>query len=117
MNVSLACPHRNARDRADSEALLPQERYETTGNAALGRGKPRVAARHAEPLHRELADRTNGVFLPLSELHRLPDLITERTSRVSSFRETDIWSTPLFFLLLMLLLSSEWIVRKVSELK
>jgi hypothetical protein len=47
----------------------------------------------------------------------LPAAVTNRSARLTSLQEVDLWSSPLIFALLVLLITIEWIVRKVSELK
>ena len=70
-----------------------------------------------ERLLRDLAEQTGGAYFPLGQLGQLPSALTERTARLTSLREVDLWSSPLFFVLLILLITTEWIIRKVSELK
>ena len=70
-----------------------------------------------ERLLRDLAEQTGGAYFPLGQLGQLPPALTERTARLTSLREVDLWSSPLFFALLILLITTEWIIRKVSELK
>ena len=68
-------------------------------------------------LLRDLATQTGGVFLTLDTLDQLPAAITERSARLTSLAEVELWSSPLVFALLVLLITIEWIVRKYSELK
>ena len=68
-------------------------------------------------LLRELAHQTGGAFITIDELDQLPAAITRRTARLISLKEVDLWSSPLIFALLILLITIEWIVRKFSELK
>ena len=70
-----------------------------------------------EPLLRDLAHETGGAYIHLRDFERVPSFLTERSARVASIREVDLWSSPLFFALIMLVLSAEWIGRKLSELK
>ncbi len=50
-------------------------------------------------------------------LHELPALVVKRSATVTRTEEIDLWSSPLVFGLLILLITIEWIVRKYSELK
>ncbi|MEO1824910.1 MAG: hypothetical protein ABGZ31_04330 [Roseibacillus sp.] len=70
-----------------------------------------------EGLLRDLSRDTGGAYLPLARLKELPAAITDRSARLTSLREIELWSSPLFFGLIILILAAEWIVRKISELK
>jgi uncharacterized membrane protein len=70
-----------------------------------------------EPLLKEMAQLSDGVFLRDADLPRLPELIGRKTDKVSSTQEVELWSSPLFFILLVLVVSTEWILRKVYQLK
>ncbi len=48
---------------------------------------------------------------------QLPAALTERSARLTSLKEVELWCSPLFFGLIVLVLTAEWIVRKFSELK
>lgn len=70
-----------------------------------------------EPLLRDLASTTGGAFFREEDLHKLPDTIRARTERVRSPMEVEVWSSPLFFLLLLVVLTAEWVLRKRWYLK
>lgn len=70
-----------------------------------------------EALLRQMADVTGGQFYREETLHELPDQVKLKTERVRSSLDVEIWSSPLFFLLLMLLPAIEWVMRKMSQLK
>ena len=70
-----------------------------------------------EPLLRELAEASGGRFVREEDLHRLPELIKARTDRVQSFVEVEVWSSPLYFLLLLGVVTAEWLLRKRCYLK
>jgi hypothetical protein len=70
-----------------------------------------------EPLLKEMATATRGQFLSQADLAKLPEIIGNKSERVSSTVETELWSSPFFFLLMLLVLSAEWILRKLSQLK
>jgi hypothetical protein len=70
-----------------------------------------------EGMLRELAQTTAGAFFREEDLHRLPDTIAARTERVKSPLEVELWSSPLYFLLMLVILSGEWVLRKMSQLK
>lgn len=70
-----------------------------------------------EPLLRELAALSGGEFFREENLHELPDRITLKTEKVRSPLEVELWSSPLYFLLLLLVVTTEWVLRKLSHLK
>jgi hypothetical protein len=70
-----------------------------------------------ESMLRELAATTGGAFLREEDLHKLPDMIRLKTERVQSPLEVELWSSPLYFLLLLGVVTAEWILRKFSYLK
>ena len=70
-----------------------------------------------ESLLGELGDLSGGAFFREEHLHRLPDTIRSRTERVRSPLEVELWSSPLYFLILLSLVTAEWLLRKWSHLK
>ena len=70
-----------------------------------------------EGLLRELAQTTGGAFLREEDLHKLPDLVAAKTERVKSPMEVELWCSPLYFLLLLGVVSAEWVLRKRAQLK
>ena len=70
-----------------------------------------------ESMLRELAATTGGAFVREEDLHKLPDMIRLKTERVQSPLEVELWSSPLYFLLLLGVVTAEWILRKFSYLK
>ncbi|MBM3847954.1 MAG: VWA domain-containing protein [Verrucomicrobia bacterium] len=70
-----------------------------------------------ESLLRQMAQASGGAFLREEDLHRLPDMLNARTEKVRSPLEVELWASPLVFILLMALVTAEWIVRKFSFLK
>jgi hypothetical protein len=70
-----------------------------------------------EPLLREIASITGGVFFREENLHKLPETISQRTEKVRSPLEVELWSSPFYFLLLLAVVTAEWVLRKISYLK
>jgi hypothetical protein len=70
-----------------------------------------------ESLLRDLAATTGGAFFREEGLHKLPDTISAKTERVQSPMEVELWASPLYFLLLLSVLTGEWVLRKLSYLK
>jgi len=57
-----------------------------------------------------------GVLVKLN-WNVLPDTIAAKTERVKSPLEVELWSSPLYFILMLLVLTGEWVLRKMSHLK
>ncbi|MEY2411005.1 MAG: hypothetical protein QOF48_3675 [Verrucomicrobiota bacterium] len=70
-----------------------------------------------EGLLRELAATTGGQFFREEDLHKLPELISAKTERVQSPMEVELWASPLYFILMLSVVTVEWVVRKLSHLK
>jgi hypothetical protein len=70
-----------------------------------------------EAMLRDIAALTGGAFFREEDLYKLPDMISARTERVKSPLEVELWSSPLYFALMLLVLSGEWVLRKMSQLK
>ncbi len=64
-----------------------------------------------------LAANTKGVFVPITEIQKLPDLITARgTTYAYEAKEDELWDSPLAILLIVAVITTEWIVRKRARL-
>ena len=70
-----------------------------------------------ESLLREMAAASGGEFFREEDLHKIPQTIQARTERVRSPLEVEVWASPLYFLLLLGVVTAEWVVRKLSYLK
>ena len=70
-----------------------------------------------ESLLRDLANTTGGAFFREENLHQLPGTISAKTERVQSPMEVELWASPLYFLMLLVVATAEWILRKLSHLK
>ncbi|HXG46715.1 MAG TPA: hypothetical protein VNO52_03755 [Methylomirabilota bacterium] len=70
-----------------------------------------------ETLLRDLATASGGAFFREEDLARLPDTISARTERVQSPLEVELWCSPLYFLLVVMVAGAEWTLRKLSHLK
>ena len=58
-----------------------------------------------------------GRFFREENLHELAESISVKKVTVDSRREVELWATPLYFILIMLVVTIEWVVRKFSHLK
>ncbi|MBI5388585.1 MAG: hypothetical protein HZA90_28310 [Verrucomicrobia bacterium] len=70
-----------------------------------------------ESLLSEIATNTGGAFFREESLWKLPDTITARAEKVRSPLEVELWCSPLYFLLLLGVVTAEWVLRKRSQLK
>jgi len=59
-----------------------------------------------------LASQTGGRYWRPEELSRLPDEISYSEAGVSARVTKELWNMPAFFLLILLLRSAEWFVRR-----
>ncbi len=67
-------------------------------------------------LLKTLAAETGGTTLPPDELGRLASLLPNRSVRTINPLTERIWDTPLFFALVLLVITCEWIGRKLIRL-
>ena len=70
-----------------------------------------------ESLLRQMAQTTAGAFFREEDLHTLPAKIGSKTERLESTREVELWSSPFYLLLLFSIVTLEWILRKIAQLK
>jgi hypothetical protein len=64
-----------------------------------------------------IANRTNGTFLKLTEINKLPEIVKPASDVIyTETKEDDIWDTPMVFLLFLLIISAEWVIRKIIGL-
>ena len=64
------------------------------------------------PALRKIADVTGGLYLPLLSLDQLPDVLRARSGEKVERREIFLWNSPVLFVAFVLLITSEWILRK-----
>jgi uncharacterized membrane protein len=69
------------------------------------------------PLLQELAAVSGGAFLREEDLYRLPELVGQQVETVRTTIEVEVWSSPLVFTLLVLVVGLEWWLRKRWQLK
>jgi len=68
-------------------------------------------------LMEDLATMTKGRFFREEDLHELAGAIKADRVGVQSRMEVELWATPLYFILILLMVTVEWVVRKFSYLK
>ena len=70
-----------------------------------------------EAVLKEIAGVTKGGYFREEDLYKMPDSTQAKTERVKSKLEVDIWSSPAYFLLLLAIVTAEWIGRKIVQLR
>ena len=65
-----------------------------------------------EALLKQLAAKTDGLYIPIDEAASLPKKIKEVRERVFSVQERDLWDSPIVLALMVGLLGTEWFLRK-----
>ena len=70
-----------------------------------------------EALLEQLAATTGGKYFTSETLLTLPALITDKTATSVTQSQANLWSSPLAFLLIVLTITTEWVIRKFAELK
>ncbi|MGY8673522.1 MAG: VWA domain-containing protein [Verrucomicrobiia bacterium] len=70
-----------------------------------------------ESVLREMAELSGGRFFREETLHELPAAISAKTEKIRSPMEVELWSSPLYFLLILVLVTVEWTMRKLAYLK
>ena len=70
-----------------------------------------------EKLLQDLAATTGGKYFTSETIHTLPEAIKNKTVRQITTHRADVWSSPPIFLLIILVITAEWVLRKFSELK
>ena len=66
---------------------------------------------------RDMAVASGGEFFREEDLFKLPDVLRNKTESIRHTFEVEIWSSWINFALIILVVTAEWIVRKVSMLK
>lgn len=66
---------------------------------------------------REAAAAAGGEFFREEDLGRLPHAVQGKAHRVRSRAVVEVWSSPAWFLGLLALLATEWVLRKLWQLK
>lgn len=85
----------------------------TVGNPRLETGELAMN----QPLLEQMAAMTDGRFYREETLHELPEQMKQTTESIRSTVDVDLWASPMVFIAFMLLLTTEWILRKLWQLK
>jgi len=70
-----------------------------------------------DELLKRMAAKSGGLFFREEDLYRAPDLIKSRAAKIISTVDVHLWSSPIWFILMISILTAEWILRKKSFLK
>jgi hypothetical protein len=70
-----------------------------------------------EPLLRQMAEASGGAYFREENLWQLPTAISSKAERVTSTIDGELWASPLAFMLLLLVGTIEWALRKRWQLK
>jgi hypothetical protein len=70
-----------------------------------------------ESLLRDISIISGGEFFREETLYKLPDAIRLKTDRIGWPVEIELWSTWLFFLIALAVVTAEWVLRKTAQLK
>jgi len=69
-----------------------------------------------EPLLKEIADISGGSYNKINDISNLPSSIKETKDKVISIRERSIWDNAIVLIIVMALLTTEWLIRKKKGL-
>lgn len=65
----------------------------------------------------ELAEESaGGKFFPIDQVGGLPEAVRNSDQQLREVKEDDLWDSPLVYLLFALLITAEWILRKVFRM-
>ncbi|HEY7116478.1 MAG TPA: VWA domain-containing protein [Tepidisphaeraceae bacterium] len=78
--------------------------------------EPGENALNAELLE-AMAKSTGGKFVREEDLYTLPDQIRAEAPKIITNLEVEFWTSPLYYALMLLVVSAEWIMRKMVQLK
>lgn len=70
-----------------------------------------------EAMLKQMAEISGGGFFREETLAKLPELIATKTERVQSTVDAELWSSPVYFALLLIVATLEWYLRKKAQLK
>jgi hypothetical protein len=70
-----------------------------------------------EPLLQQMAAISGGGYFREETLSKLLNAIATKQERIASSVDAELWSSPLYFLLVLAVASAEWALRKRAQLK
>ena len=70
-----------------------------------------------EALLQQMAELSGGGFFREETLYQLPEALNAKSEKVSSVVDSELWSSPFYFALLLTVATVEWALRKRAQLK
>jgi uncharacterized membrane protein len=70
-----------------------------------------------EALLKQMAEISGGGFFREENLYQLPEALRAKSEHVASVIDAELWSSPIYFLLLLAVATIEWALRKRVQLK
>lgn len=70
-----------------------------------------------ESLLRQMAEASGGAYFREENLWQMPETIARKAERITTTIDGELWTSPLFFLLILIVGSTEWYLRKRWHLK
>ncbi len=70
-----------------------------------------------EALLKQMAEVSGGEFFREETLYKLPEAISAKTEHVQSVVDAELWSSPVYYVLLLTVATLEWALRKRAQLK
>jgi hypothetical protein len=70
-----------------------------------------------EPLLRDIAKESGGAFLREEDLYKLPEFVKRTAQPTLSTFDVEFCYSPLYFMLLLGIVTAEWVLRKLAQLK
>jgi hypothetical protein len=70
-----------------------------------------------EALLKQMAEASGGAYFREENLWKLPEAISAKAERIQSSIDGELWASPLYFALVLLIASIEWFLRKRWQLK
>ncbi|HZL70877.1 MAG TPA: hypothetical protein VFC86_00350, partial [Planctomycetota bacterium] len=55
-------------------------------------------------------------FFPITEIGRLPEAVQSSPQQQSQRLDDDLWDSPLLYLIFALLITTEWVLRKIFRM-
>ena len=95
------------------------EKYEAEGELKLLIRKAQLEFENPamqKTLLEKIGAGSGGEFVALDQLHKLPEKIAQKVTKVRQQSELKMWDNWLFLLLITLLAGLEWAIRKKTDL-
>ena len=70
-----------------------------------------------EAMLKQMGELSGGAFYREEQLYTLPDSLRARADTIKNVIDAELWSSPLFLLLIVIVTTIEWTLRKRWQLK